>query len=98
MKNWYPYEVFHTSCMWQQFMKVYYDFASHISCLEITANTCKHRLITMLKAYKFRLNPTEEQKTQFEKHIGSCRYVYNWALAEKIKTYAQKNKSISSLT
>jgi|GEM_PF-3522413 len=49
----------------------------------------------MLKAYKFRLYPTAEQKTSIEKHISSCRFVYNWALAEKIKTYEQTNHSIS---
>jgi len=49
----------------------------------------------MLKAYKFRLNPTKDQKVMIEKHIGSCRFVYNWALAEKIKTYEQTGKSIS---
>lgn len=49
----------------------------------------------MLKAYKFRLNPTKDQKTLIEKHIGSCRFVYNWALAEKIETYEQTGKSIS---
>ncbi|MFZ2497825.1 MAG: helix-turn-helix domain-containing protein, partial [Methanosarcina sp.] len=38
----------------------------------------------MLKAYKFRLYPTKDQKVLIEKHIGSCRFVYNWALAEKI--------------
>ncbi len=49
----------------------------------------------MLKAFKFRLYPTAEQKTLTEKHLGSCRFVYNWALAEKIKTYEQTNHSIS---
>jgi putative transposase len=49
----------------------------------------------MLKAYKFRLYPTKIQKEQFAKHIGSCRFVYNWALDQKIKTYQQTEKSIS---
>lgn len=49
----------------------------------------------MLKAYKFRLNPTVDPKVLIEKHIGSCRYVFNWALAEKIKTYEESAKSIS---
>lgn len=49
----------------------------------------------MLKAYKFRLYPTAEQRVLMEKHIGSCRYIYNWALAEKIQTYEQTKKSIS---
>ena len=49
----------------------------------------------MLKAYKYRLYPTAEQKVLIEKHIGSCRFVYNWALAQKIETYEQTKKSIS---
>lgn len=49
----------------------------------------------MLKAYKFRLKPTADQKILIEKHIGSCRYVYNWALAQKIKTYEETAKSVS---
>lgn len=49
----------------------------------------------MLKAFKFRLYPTAEQKTLIEKHIGSCRFVYNWALDTKIRTYEQTGKSIS---
>jgi putative transposase len=49
----------------------------------------------MLKAYKIRLCPTAEQKVLIEKHIGSCRFVYNWALAQKIEAYQQTKKSIS---
>lgn len=49
----------------------------------------------MLKAYKFRLNPTASQISMLEQHIGSCRYVYNWALEQKIKTYEQTGKSLS---
>ncbi|MDD2440444.1 MAG: helix-turn-helix domain-containing protein, partial [Methanosarcinaceae archaeon] len=30
-----------------------------------------------------------------EKHLGSCRYIYNWALNLKLKTYEQTGKSIS---
>ncbi|MCQ1536083.1 IS200/IS605 family element transposase accessory protein TnpB [Methanosarcina sp. KYL-1] len=49
----------------------------------------------MLKAYKFRLYPAAEQKTRIEKHIGSCRFIYNWALEQKIKSYEQEGKSLS---
>lgn len=51
--------------------------------------------VSMLNAYKIRLYPTTEQKVLIEKHIGSCRFVYNWALAQKIETYQQTRKSIS---
>ncbi|WP_135605780.1 helix-turn-helix domain-containing protein, partial [Methanococcoides sp. NM1] len=34
----------------------------------------------MLKAYKYRLYPKKEQEVMFLKHIGACRFTYNWAL------------------
>jgi putative transposase len=49
----------------------------------------------MLKAFKYRLYPTKKQANQFNQHIGSCRFVYNWALDTKIKTYEQTGKSVS---
>ncbi|AKB49262.1 Mobile element protein (plasmid) [Methanosarcina barkeri str. Wiesmoor] len=49
----------------------------------------------MMKAFKFRLYPTTTQSVQLNQHIGSCRFVYNWALDQKIKTYEQTGKSIS---
>jgi putative transposase len=54
-----------------------------------------HILPFMMKAYRFRLYPTTAQTTQLNRHIGSCRFVYNWALNQKIKTYEQTGKSIS---
>ncbi|MDQ1254047.1 MAG: putative transposase [Euryarchaeota archaeon] len=48
-----------------------------------------------MKAFKFRLYPTTTQAIQLNQHIGSCRFVYNWALDQKIKTYEQTGKSIS---
>ncbi|MBN1134452.1 MAG: helix-turn-helix domain-containing protein, partial [Methanosarcinaceae archaeon] len=38
----------------------------------------------MLKAYKYRLYPNQEQQELFMKHIGACRFTYNWALENKI--------------
>ena len=49
----------------------------------------------MKKAFKFRLYPTIDQSNQLDQHIGSCRFVYNWALDHKVKTYEQIGKSIS---
>ncbi len=49
----------------------------------------------MLKAYKFRLYPNQKQEELIRKHIGCCRYIYNYSLAEKIKTYEIKGKSLS---
>jgi len=55
----------------------------------------RHLIVCMMKAYRFRLYPTVEQSKQLDQHIGSCRFVYNWALDQKIKTYEQTKKSIS---
>jgi len=49
----------------------------------------------MLKAYKYRMYPDENQIEMFHKHFGACRYIYNWALENKIKSYEQEGKSIS---
>lgn len=42
----------------------------------------------MLRAYKYRLNPTEKQKELLNKHIGSVRFLYNLALETKQTAYA----------
>lgn len=42
----------------------------------------------MLRAYKYRLNPNKKQEELINKHIGSCRFVYNLALETKQQAYA----------
>lgn len=49
----------------------------------------------MLKSYKYRLYPTNEQKEKFSQHIGAIRFIYNWALENKIKIYQTEGKSLS---
>jgi putative transposase len=49
----------------------------------------------MLKAYKYRIYPTKEQETLLQKHFGCSRWVYNWALAERVKFYEKEKKTIS---
>ena len=49
----------------------------------------------MLKAYKYRIYPSKNQEEFLKIHFGACRFVYNWALEQKIKTYQQSKKSIS---
>ena len=46
----------------------------------------------ILKAYKYRLNPKESQLEILNKHLGCVRFIYNWALSEKIKAYQNKQK------
>lgn len=43
----------------------------------------------MLRAFKYRIYPTQEQTTLIEKHFGCVRFVYNWALANRIELYNQ---------
>lgn len=47
----------------------------------------------MVYSYKFRIYPTPEQETQIQKTFGCCRYVYNYFLAERIKSYEKTGKS-----
>ena len=49
----------------------------------------------MLKAYKYRLYPTKQQKELINKHIGACRFVYNLALETKNYAYASNRKNLS---
>ena len=48
-----------------------------------------------MKAYKFRIYPSEVQKQLIEKSFGCTRFVYNHMLALQIKTYEEQNKSHS---
>lgn len=49
----------------------------------------------MLRAYKYRIYPTDEQKVLFAKTFGCCRFVYNWALNLKIEAYKQDKKYVT---
>ncbi len=49
----------------------------------------------MLKAYKYRISPTKAQAELINKHIGSCRFVYNLALECKQMAYASNRINIS---
>ena len=50
----------------------------------------------MEKAYKFRLYPTEEQKTLFLKTFGCTRFVYNKILAIRKEAYSKDKTSLSN--
>lgn len=51
----------------------------------------------MLKAYKYRLYPTEEQSCQLEQHFGCVRFVYNWGLGLKKDMYEKEKKGIHNI-
>ena len=49
----------------------------------------------MLKAYKFRIYPNNEQKVQIAKTFGCCRFVDNKTLAYRKDIYEEEKKSVS---
>lgn len=49
----------------------------------------------MIKAYKYRLHPNKVQTEFFEKSFGCVRFVYNWALNQRIEAYQKDGTRIS---
>ena len=49
----------------------------------------------MLKAFKYKLNPNEEQIILLNKHIGATRFVYNLALETKQMAYVGNKVNLS---
>ena len=49
----------------------------------------------MLRRYQYRLYPTKDQRILIARHLGCCRYVYNWALNLKNQTYHDEGISLS---
>src|SRR5574344_2064143 len=47
----------------------------------------------MLKAYKYRIYPNEEQKLYLAKTFGCTRFIYNNMLSDRIKSY-EENKDL----
>ncbi len=47
---------------------------------------------TIYKAFKYRIYPNQEQEVLVNKHIGSCRWLYNYALNKKVDAY-KKDKT-----
>lgn len=46
-------------------------------------------------SYKFRIYPTLCQEEILRKTIGSCRFVYNWALEQRREAWVKEKKSMS---
>ena len=49
----------------------------------------------MQRGYQFRLIPTKQQEDYFWQASGAARFIYNWALAEKVRIYKEQGLSIS---
>jgi putative transposase len=52
----------------------------------------------ILRAYKYLIYPTEEQKVLLAKHFGCSRWIYNYALDKKVKAYQTTKESLSRFT
>ena len=50
---------------------------------------------TIFKSFKFRIYPNKEQEILLAKHFGACRFIYNWALEQKIKSYENDKTNLS---
>ena len=48
----------------------------------------------MLRVYKYRIYPIDEQKVLIAKTLGCCRFVYNWALNMKITAYKETHCNV----
>ena len=51
----------------------------------------------MLKAYKYRIYPNNEQQVQIEKTFGCCRFVYNQTLSYRKERYEKEKVSLSKI-
>ena len=49
----------------------------------------------MIKSFKIRIYPTKAQEELVWKHIGSCRYIWNWMLAKQKELYDAGEKHLS---
>jgi len=50
---------------------------------------------TIYRAYKYRIYPNKEQEVLVNKHIGSCRWLYNYALEKKTTAYKKDKTKLS---
>ena len=46
------------------------------------------------RAYKYRFNPTDEQKQILARTFGCVRYVYNWALHARSNAYSERQERL----
>jgi len=49
----------------------------------------------MLKSYKYKIKPNEEQKVLLNKHFGSIRFAYNYFLNERKKEYETNKQTLT---
>ena len=49
----------------------------------------------MLKSYKYKIKPTEDQKVLLNKHFGSIRFAYNYFLNERKFEYETNKQTLN---
>ena len=49
------------------------------------------------KAYRYELDPNNQQRTSLHQHAGIARFTYNWGLAQRIKLF-KENKGNDRFT
>lgn len=49
----------------------------------------------MLKAYKYRIYPSDSQKETLKKWFGACRFIYNLGLETKIAAWTSARKNVT---
>jgi len=50
-----------------------------------------------MKAYKLRFYPTLFQRKQLAREFNCCRFVWNWALGQRIETYRNEEKTLNAV-
>lgn len=53
--------------------------------------------MNMYKIYKFKLVPNTNQLQLLIRQAGACRWVWNWALEQKIKAYDKETKTTTKI-
>lgn len=48
----------------------------------------------MIKAYKYKIKPNQQQEELLSKFFGCCRYIYNWGLNRKTSAYKENGTKI----
>ena len=48
----------------------------------------------MLKAYKYKIKPNQQQEELLSKFFGCTRFIYNWGLNAKTSAYKENGKAV----
>lgn len=49
----------------------------------------------MLKAYKYKIKPNQQQEELLQRFFGCCRYIYNWGLNKRTSAYKENGTKVS---